>query len=160
MAVAEHVPAYKECIMKDARSQFFKFLAQRKLKFTAQRAEIFDVFWQAKEHVSPEDLYGLVKQNDARIGQATVYRTLKLLSDSGIAREVNFGDGVTRYEPAYGQSHHDHLICTNCGCSVEVVDPRIEHLQEILAQNHDFTLTSHKMYLYGVCPQCRAAGTS
>lgn len=143
--------------MQEARDQFFQYLARKKLKFTSQRSVIFDVFWQIKDHVSPEELYNLVKQNDPQIGQATVYRTLKLLCDSGIAREVHFGDGVARYEPAFGHSHHDHLICTNCQRSVEVVNPKIEQLQEKLAKEHGFTLTGHRMYLYGICPECKKA---
>lgn len=144
--------------MQEARSQFFQFLSKQKLKFTSQRGLIFDVFWHSKDHVSPEELYNLVKQIDPQIGQATVYRTLKLLCESGIAREVNFDDGVARYEPAFGQSHHDHLICKDCGRSVEVVNPRIEQLQEELAKEHNFILTGHKMYLFGVCPDCKGKG--
>lgn len=140
--------------MQAAREQFFNYLAKEKLKFTSQRALIFDVFWGVEEHISPEELYGLVKEKDPSIGQATVYRTLKLLSDSKIAREVDFGDGVSRYEPYFGRSHHDHLICENCGISVEVFDDRIEKLQEELAAKHDFTLNTHSMYLYGQCAQC------
>jgi Fur family transcriptional regulator, ferric uptake regulator len=140
--------------MQAAREQFFAYLAKKKLKFTSQRALIFDVFWQVKEHISSEELYGLVKKKDPSIGQATVYRTLKLLSDSKIAKEVDFGDGVTRYEPYYGQSHHDHLICEECGKSIEVVDERIEQLQEELAAKHGFTLSGHSMYLYGKCRHC------
>lgn len=140
--------------MQAAREQFFNYLAREKLKFTSQRALIFDVFWSIDTHISPEELYGLVKEKDPSIGQATVYRTLKLLSDSGIAREVDFGDGVTRYEPYFGQSHHDHLICKICGKSVEVFDERIEKLQEKLARKNGFTLTGHNMYLYGICSEC------
>ncbi|WP_028575660.1 Fur family transcriptional regulator [Desulfonatronovibrio hydrogenovorans] len=140
--------------MQEARDQFFNYLAKKKLKITSQRGIIFDVFWNVKDHISPEELYGLVKENDPSIGQATVYRTLKLLSDSKIAREVDFGDGVTRYEPYFGQSHHDHLICKECGKSVEVVDEKIERLQEKLAKKHGFTLSGHCMYLYGHCSEC------
>ncbi|MFN2268469.1 MAG: Fur family transcriptional regulator [Desulfonatronovibrio sp.] len=140
--------------MQAARQQFFNYLARKKLKFTSQRALIFDVFWDIKEHISPEELYGLVKKKDPSIGQATVYRTLKLFSDSKIAREVDFGDGVSRYEPYFGHKHHDHLICNECGKSVEVVDERIESLQEELAAKNGFTLSSHSMYLYGLCSEC------
>ncbi len=141
--------------MQDAREQFFQYLAKEKLRFTSQRAIIFDVFWNTQGHISPEELYRKTREQDRSIGQATVYRTLKLLSDAGIAREVDFGDGVNRYEPYYGQSHHDHLICKECGQSVEVVDHRIEKLQEELARQHGFTLNGHSMYLYGYCAQCK-----
>lgn len=141
--------------MQEARNQFLQFLAKKKLKFTSQRGLIFDVFIHIKDHVSPEELYNIVKQSDPQVGQATVYRTLKLFCESGIAREVNFDDGVARYEPAFGQSHHDHLICTNCHDNVEVVDTRIEKLQEKLAKEYGFTLTGHKLYLFGICPNCK-----
>ncbi|EFI33276.1 ferric uptake regulator, Fur family [Desulfonatronospira thiodismutans ASO3-1] len=140
--------------MQDAREQFFQYLAKQKLRFTSQRAIIFDVFWNTQGHISPEELYRKTREQDRSIGQATVYRTLKLLSDAGIAREVDFGDGVARYEPYYGQSHHDHLICKECGKNVEVVDHRIEKLQEELASQHGFTLNEHSMYLYGYCAEC------
>ncbi len=146
--------------MQAAREQFFAYLAREKLKFTSQRALIFDVFWNVKDHISPEELYGHVKEKDASVGQATVYRTLKLLSDSGIAREVDFGDGVTRYEPYFGMGHHDHLICKKCGKSVEVVDERIEKLQEELAESHGFALSGHSMYLYGQCRDCSGDETA
>jgi len=141
--------------MQEARKQFFQFLAKKKLKLTSQRGLIFDIFWNIKDHVSPEELYNFVKQSDAQVGQATVYRTLRLLCESGIAREVNFDDGVARYEPAFGQSHHDHLICTECQRSIEAVDTKIEQLQEKLAKEHGFTLTGHELYLFGICPDCK-----
>ncbi len=140
--------------MQAARDQFLIYLAQKKLKFTSQRGLIFDAFWNTREHVSPEELYRLVKKHDPEIGLATVYRTLKLLTDAGIAREVDFGDGVSRYERSFGQSHHDHLICMDCGKNVEFVSHKIERLQEELAKEYGFTLNEHSMYLYGKCREC------
>jgi Fur family ferric uptake transcriptional regulator len=137
------------------RKVFQEFLAENNLRMTYQREVILDVFLKTKTHVSPEDLYNLVKKRDASIGQATVYRTLKLLSEAGLASEVEFGDGVMRYEHKYGQGHHDHLVCEVCGKKVEVFDPLIEELQEKLAKRHGFVLTNHKMYLYGICNKCK-----
>jgi Fur family ferric uptake transcriptional regulator len=134
---------------------FQEFLAEKNLRMTYQRKTILDVFLKTKTHVSPEDLYNLVKKRDSSIGQATVYRTLKLLSEAGLASEVDFGDGVMRYEHKYGQRHHDHLVCEVCGKKVEVFDPLIEELQEKLAKKHGFILTNHKMYLYGICNKCK-----
>lgn len=140
----------------DAKSRFEQFLEERGLRMTPQRSLIVDVFLKTERHVSSEDLYSLVKRKDRSIGQATVYRTLKLLSESGIAREVDFGEGVTRYEHEYGHEHHDHLICESCRKSIEVVDPRIEELQEKLARDHGFVMTSHKLDMFGLCAKCRA----
>ncbi|MGE4553047.1 MAG: Fur family transcriptional regulator [Desulfovibrionaceae bacterium] len=141
--------------MKTALQIFTEYLADHQLKMTQQRRAILDTFLAVTGHVSSEDLYERVKARDASIGQATVYRTLKLLADSGLASCVSFGDGVTRYEPLWGQEHHDHLICEACGRNLEILDERIEILQEELAEHYGFTLSHHKMYLYGLCPDCR-----
>jgi Fur family ferric uptake transcriptional regulator len=141
--------------MLQPQAVFADYLARRKLKMTPQRKIILDVFLCESGHLGPQELYDKVKRLDKTIGQATVYRTLKLFSESGLAKEVNFGDGVTRYELKYGSEHHDHLVCERCGATVEVVDPKIEHCQEELAAAHGYTLSSHKMYLYGICPECR-----
>jgi Fur family ferric uptake transcriptional regulator len=141
--------------MKEPQAVFTEFLARKNLKMTPQRRLILDVFLGEEGHLASEDLYNKVKAQDKSIGQATVYRTLKLLSESGLAKEVHFGDGVTRYEKKYGSAHHDHILCERCGATLEVVDEHIERLQEELAKAHGFVLTGHKMYLYGICPKCR-----
>ena len=141
--------------MPTAQNVFSEYLAAQKLKVTPQRMIILQVFLDNEGHVSSEELYDEVRRVDSSIGQATVYRTLKLLADSGLAKGVEFGDGAMRYEILYGQTHHDHLICEACGVNVEVVDPAIEQLQEEVARRHGFTLTAHKLYLYGLCPECR-----
>ncbi len=144
--------------MKQPQEAFADYLVRNNLKMTPQRRLILDVFLREEGHLACEDLYNRVKREDKSIGQATVYRTLKLLSESGLAKELNFGDGVTRYEQKYGSMHHDHIICEVCGRTVEVVDQKIEQLQEQLAERHGFTLTGHKMYLYGICAHCRKKG--
>ncbi len=144
--------------MKQPQEAFADYLARKSLKMTPQRRLILEVFLREEGHLACEDLYNRVKLEDKSIGQATVYRTLKLLSESGLAKEVDFGDGVTRYEQKYGSRHHDHLICEVCGRNEEVVDEDIETLQEELARRHGFKLTGHKMYLYGICANCRKKG--
>jgi len=141
--------------MNEAQSLFQDYLVKHRLKVTPQRKRILEVFLRSEGHFSAEDLYHRVRKKDSTVGQATVYRTLKILHDCGIAREVHFGDGVTRYEHMVGHEHHDHLICDRCGKNLEVVDPEIEALQERLAKKHGYTLTGHRMYLYGVCPDCQ-----
>ncbi|NJB68481.1 Fur family ferric uptake transcriptional regulator [Desulfobaculum xiamenense] len=141
--------------MKEPLEVFSDYLSRKNLKMTPQRRLILDIFLREKGHLASEDLYTIVKRFDKSIGQATVYRTLKLLSESGLAKEVKFGDGVTRYEQKYGNSHHDHIICEECGKALSVVDEKIEELQERLAEEHGFVLTGHEMYLYGLCADCR-----
>ncbi len=141
--------------MKEPIQVFIEYIGKSSLKVTPQRMRIVEVFLREAGHLTTEELYEKVKVVDNSVGQATVYRTMKLLCDSGLAKEVHFGDGVTRYEKKYGSEHHDHLICEACGRNLEVMDEQIELLQEQLATRHGFKLTSHRMYLYGVCSECR-----
>ncbi|OQB54833.1 MAG: Ferric uptake regulation protein [Deltaproteobacteria bacterium ADurb.Bin151] len=141
--------------MREERDIFGKYLSRHNLRDTPQRELILDTFLKREEHISAEQLYDIIKKRDPSIGQATVYRNLKLLSEAGLAREVDFGDGVLRYEHNYNHPHHDHLICRSCGKTVEVVDAVIEELQKRIAEQYGFELTDHKMYLYGNCGNCR-----
>ena len=135
-------------------SRLTEHLNSKGLKMTPQRRVILDKFLDIEGHLSAEELYHIVRQTDPVVGQATVYRTVKLLAEAGIAKKVDFGDGVARYEPRYGVSHHDHIVCEECRRHVEFVDPDIEKLQEKQAGIHGFRLTSHRMVLYGICPDC------
>ncbi|CCO23056.1 Fur family transcriptional regulator [Maridesulfovibrio hydrothermalis] len=141
--------------MKAAQDIFTEYLSKQRLKMTPQRRTILDVFLNEEGHISSEELYNLIRKEDSSIGQATVYRTLKLLAESGIAKTVDFNDGVIRYEHKYGHEHHDHLVCECCGKTIEAVDHEIEHLQKELAKKHGFVLTHHEMYLFGVCKECQ-----
>ena len=137
---------------------FAAYLAANSLKITPQRRLILEIFLAEPGHASSEELYAKIKRRDASVGQATVYRTLKLLAECGLAQAVSFADGITRYEPHFGVEHHDHLICEACGSTIEIVDPVIERRQEELAERYGFSLARHKMDLYGLCPECRPNG--
>jgi Fur family ferric uptake transcriptional regulator len=145
--------------MKETTSEeqevFLKHIQRAGLKRTAQRDLILDVFLRTEEHLSSEDLYSLVKREDPSIGQTTVYRTLKLLTDAGLAREVRFGDGRTRYEHNYKHPHHDHMICTECGKTIEFFSDELEKLQDKIAARHKFEITHHTLRMFGYCEDCR-----
>jgi Fur family ferric uptake transcriptional regulator len=141
--------------MKSEREVFEGYLAEHHFRGTPQRLMILDTFVKREEHLTAEQLYDIVKKRDPSIGQATVYRVLKLMTEAGLACEVDFGDGVMRYEHCYNHPHHDHLVCRGCGKTVEVVDSVIEELQKRVAESFGFELTDHKMYLYGFCEACR-----
>jgi Fur family transcriptional regulator, ferric uptake regulator len=135
-----------------------EFLLKHNLKSTKQRRLIFESFLKLKGHITSEAFCTVIKKIDISIGQATVYRMLKLLSDSGIARKLEMGNGVPVYELGVGKKHHDHLICEKCYKTVEFHDETLEKLQLKLAESHNFTLTGHKMFLYGICSQCQVLG--
>lgn len=132
------------------------YIAENGLKSSRQRELIADVFFRAGGHLRVEDLLDRVREIDPKIGQATVYRTMKLLTQCGLAEAHQFGDGHTRYEPVdEPEEHHDHLICDSCGRIVEFFSPRIEELQDEIAKKHGFRVTNHRMELYGICKDCQ-----
>ena len=140
----------------DPRHALKGYIERNGLKTSRQRELIADVFFQARGHLSIDELLERVRGADPKVGQATVYRTMKLLTKCGLAEARQFGDGHTRYEPVEEhQEHHDHLICTSCGKIVEFHNPQIESLQDRVAVEHGFVVTHHKMELYGLCSDCR-----
>jgi len=139
------------------RARLASYMVKKGLRSTAQRRLIVDTFFEGASHMTIEDLLNEVRSRDRGIGYATVYRTLKLLAECGVASERKFSDGLSRYELADDASaHHDHLICVSCGRITEFEEPRIEALQDEVARRHGFTITSHKHEMYGTCADCHA----
>jgi Fur family ferric uptake transcriptional regulator len=142
-------------VAADRLATFKEHLRRQGLKSTAQRNDIVRIFFASNAHRSVEELYAAVKRVNPGIGYATVYRTMKLLAECGLAVERHFRDGEARYESAVNREHHDHVICEHCGKIVEFEEPRIEALQEQVARRLGFRLSGHKMELYGRCPACQ-----
>jgi len=137
------------------KTELFKTrIYEEGLKATKQREEILNIFLNSSGHKSFSQIYAQVAKTNPKIGYATVYRTLKLLTRLGLATQRKFDDGETRYEPASEGSHHDHLICLDCGKIIEFEDPTIESLQNGIAQRHQFKIFHHRMELYGRCEEC------
>ncbi len=134
---------------------FEDYIRSKNLKHSDQRARILDIFLKSERHLSVDELYRMVKKKYPSTGTSTVYRTLKLLCESGICRELRLEDGSSRYEHLYGHTHHDHLICIQCGKFVEIIDAGIERLQKRLAKENGFILKRHRLELYGICKSCR-----
>ncbi len=124
------------------------YLEKNHLKQTRQRELILQTFLEAKRHVTSEDLYQAV-----RAQHTTVYRTMKLLVEAGLATERHFDDGITRYE--IENEHHDHLVCVKCGKIQEFECESIERTQREIAADHGFQILRHRHELYGHCASCR-----
>lgn len=135
-----------------------RFMQQKGLKRSRQREVVAQVFYRTGGHIPVEALVARVRRLEPRVSVATVYRTMKLLSQCGLAVARQFQDGQTRYEPALTH-HHDHLICQLCGRIIEFEDPQIEALQAGVARRHGFEVESHRLELYGRCDGCRASST-
>jgi Fur family transcriptional regulator, ferric uptake regulator len=136
------------------REALARYLEDHHLKHTKQREAILDAFLETTGHVTSEDLYQRIRGKHPNIGFTTVYRTMKLLCEAGLANERHFDGGVTRYEIQH--EHHDHLVCTKCGKIIEFECSMIESAQDEIAQRYGFRLLRHRHELYGHCPECRA----
>jgi Fur family ferric uptake transcriptional regulator len=140
---------------KEEKKIFLEHIQKWGLRRTAQRDLILEVFLSTEEHLSSEDLYWLIHKKDSGVGHTTVYRTLKLLTDAGLAREVRLGDGRTYYEHHFDHEHHDHMICTECGQIIEFFSQEIEELQDEMAKINNFKPTHHLMRILGICKDCQ-----
>ena len=116
-------------------------LAKHQLKLTRQRELILTAFLR-QEHVTAETMYHQLAKKDPHLGLATIYRTLNLFCEAGIAQARHFGT-QTQYDNISHKGHHDHLICTGCGTIVEV------------ATKNGFVIQTHRLELYGLCARCR-----
>ncbi len=141
--------------MKTEKEVLKEYLARKNLKFTTQRAQILDAFLSAPKHLSVDEIYDLMKKKKENTGAATIYRTVKLFVECGIAREIDFRDGKSRFEHTYQKVHHDHLVCETCGKTFEFLNETIEELQNKIAKERGFFVRSHRMEIYGLCKDCR-----
>ncbi len=133
---------------------FKDFLSDNGYRYSRQRELVAREFFQISGHISVDDFFRKVQKIDSRIGIATVYRTLSLLKESGLAQRRDFGMGEVAYERSRIE-HHDHLVCTSCGKVIEFFNSGIEKLQNKEAKTHGFELSFHKMELYGLCKTCK-----
>lgn len=132
-----------------------EFSLLKGLKHSEKRHDVLRIVLKSSKHMTVNEICESVRQEYPSIGQATVYRTIKLLCECEICRELRTEDGLARYEVVFGHEHHDHLICLGCGKFEEVVDLQIEDLQMRLVKKKGYTLENHKLMLYGYCPGCQ-----
>ncbi|MEE9189311.1 MAG: transcriptional repressor [Candidatus Neomarinimicrobiota bacterium] len=125
------------------------------LRYTRQRQAVWDELCSTSDHRDAEDIYVTLVHDGLPVSRATVYRTIEVLVKKGLARKLDIGDGRSRYEMRLENSHHDHMICVNCGKIEEFVDLRIEELQEDVAKRHGYILNTHNLQLYGLCGDCQ-----
>ena len=126
-----------------------KLCIEKGMRMTEQRRVIARVLSEAADHPDVEELHRRAHAVDPHISIATVYRTVRLLEESGIITRHDFRDGRSRYEEQT-EAHHDHLIDLKTGTVIEFRSPEIEALQERIAREHGFRLVDHRLELYGV----------
>lgn len=126
------------------------------LKVTGPRLKILDLFEsRPEEHMSAEDVYRLLLDENVEIGVATIYRVLTQFEQAGILLRHHFETGKAVYELNRG-GHHDHLVCIKCGKVTEFHNAEIEALQEKIAADNGYRIVDHALYMYGVCGECQS----
>lgn len=130
------------------------------LKATLPRLKILEIFQNsAVRHLTAEDVYKVLLAENMDVGLATVYRVLTQFEQAGLLHRNHFESGKAIFELNQG-SHHDHLVCLNCGRVEEFFDEEIEKRQQIIAAERGFTISDHSLALYGTCnkPDCPHRG--
>ena len=139
---------------KSSLTEFNKCISKKGLKYSKKREIIVDYFIRSKRHFTVEQLYDEIKKNHPGISYTTIYRTLKLLVECGIASMHHFGEDETRFEPRSQKQHHDHLICKRCGRIIEFTHKGIERFQQEVTKKYGFQPKSHTLQIYGLCRSC------
>ncbi|MCG8406137.1 MAG: transcriptional repressor [Phycisphaerales bacterium] len=148
-----------EEIIRTAENVFREFLRDRGLKYTGEREKILSAVMHTDEHFEAEELLRLMWQESNRVGKATVYRTLKLLVECGIVKEVHFSNKQVHYEHTYGQDPHDHMVCRRCGRIIEFDAGEVVKLRTVIAAHARFHALSHRFQILGLCEVCRKASS-
>lgn len=145
----------KPTLQGEAEQVLATYLHAHGLKQSARRDKVLEVFLSTHDHLSTEELHQIVKLKDPSIGYTTVYRTLKILTLCGLAFEVDFRDGVTRYEHSLRRRTHHHMVCTSCGDSVEFFAQELDAVQNRVGKRFGFEPSRHTFQIFGTCQKCR-----
>jgi Fur family ferric uptake transcriptional regulator len=142
----------------EAQARLESFIQAQGLRHTRQRIHILQAFFEAGTHSSIDELLKVAQSYAPGIGYATIYRTMKLFVEAGIASERQFQDGQTRYEPVAPEEHHDHLICLDCNKIFEFEDDEIEARQRNIADKYGLAVSNHRHEIYGRCQKKATCG--
>jgi Fur family transcriptional regulator, ferric uptake regulator len=155
----DYTDSMAEADKKCAKRRFFEFLAQKNLRLTAQRRAIVDTAFSTDEHFTAEQLLEWSRQRDKSVSRATVYRTLPLLTESGLVREMDFGKDYKFYDPNYAEHpHHNHIICQDCEKIVEFESPKIEKLESEISHRLGFSFKAHRLQITATCEELKRLG--
>jgi Fur family ferric uptake transcriptional regulator len=151
-------------IMADAESKcpkrrFIDFLAQKNLRLTSQRQAIIESVFSTEQHFTAEQLLEWSRARDKSVSRATVYRTLPLLTESGLLREMDFGKDYKFYDPNYAQHpNHNHIICQDCEKIVEFDSDKIEKIENEITHRLGFLVKSHRLQITATCEELKKLG--
>mgnify|MGYP000979696217 FL=1 len=132
-----------------------KALKKEGLRYTQQRQLIWDELCSSEEHRDAEEIYLSLRKDGVNASRATVYRTIDVLVKNKLVRKLDLGDGKARYENKMDSSHHDHLICVQCGKIEEFMDDKIESRQDEIVKRFGFKMIRHIHQLFVLCDKCQ-----
>ena len=142
-----------------AKKKFMDFLALKNLRITSQRQAIVDSVFSTSQHFTAEQLLCWSRRRDRSVSRATIYRTLPLLTASGLVREMDFGKDFKYYDPNYADHpNHNHIICQDCDKIVEFESEKIEKLEEEITHKLGFSVKSQRLQITGSCEELKRLG--
>lgn len=141
--------------MIDEKQCLKNYIREKGMRYTKQRELILEKFLRKEGHLGAQEMFVELHKKYPNIGQSTVYRTVNLLKEASLAREVNISGKRRHFEHEYDHPHHDHLVCIKCGKMIEFCEPKIEELQNKIFKKYGFIPKDHKMEIYGYCNKCK-----
>lgn len=144
---------------EEAKQRFLSFLETKALRMTSPRMAIIDTVFSTTEHFTADQLLEWSRKRDASVSRATVYRTLPLLTESGLVREMDFGKEHKFYDPNYADHpHHNHIICKDCQRIVEFESEQIARLEDEIVNKLGFSVADQRLQITGSCDSLRRHG--
>jgi len=138
----------------EIRNAFRAYLRKRRIKNTAARSKILDAVLAIDGHFEADQVLEHLCVSEKPVGKATVYRTLPLLVDCGVLKQVRFDANRAHYEVAFGEQPHDHMVCRRCGRILEFDADEVVSLRQRIAKRYHFHVLSHRLQLSGLCWEC------
>ena len=123
------------------------------IRSTKQRHQILNIIKENKIPLTASEISELLEEKNINIRLSTIYRNLKLFTEKGILRQLNFYEDEKRYE-ILNKKHHQHLICVNCGEILPIKCP-LAQFEKKIEKETSYQIKKHDMELYGVCPECQ-----
>ena len=124
------------------------------VRATRQGDAVVEALTGAETFTSAQDLHAVMRERGNPVGLATIYRHLQVLADRGQVDMVHTADGQTLYRACQTSRHHHHLVCRDCGRTVEIIAASVERWAEKVATAEGFTDVEHTLEIYGTCPRC------